>query len=207
MKVKLFIALFSVLFVAGCVPSLHQLWTDKTLVYDEAFVGSFKEGDNVWQFTGDPNDKSYEVVITEEKGKESKLSAHLVDVEGQFFFDFYPSDDAEIECGDWLRFHILAAHCIFKVEKTETSFSLATMDPEEVEKLLKEKPELIKHEIIKNRDQGIVLTDTPGNLQKFLITAQKLNKEVFGEPGDFVRMTDQQKREGASPPIITPAQP
>ena len=47
MKVKMCIALFSILFVAGCVPSLHQLWTDKTLVYDETIVGSFKEGGNV----------------------------------------------------------------------------------------------------------------------------------------------------------------
>ena len=188
MKGKLFITLFSVLIISGCVPSLHQLWTDKTLVYDEAFVGRFKEGGTIWQFTGDPNDKSYEVVITEEKSKESKLTAHLVDVEGQLFFDFYPSDDAEIECGDWLKFHLLAAHLIFKVEKTETSFSLAAMDPEEVEKLLKEKPELIKHELVE--EDRVVLTDTPENLQKFLIAVQKLNKKVFGDPEDFVRMTD-----------------
>ena len=188
MKVKMCIALFSILFVAGCVPSLHQLWTDKTLVYDETIVGSFEEGDNVWEFTGDPNDKSYELVIAEEKGKKSQLSAHLVNVEGQFFFDFYPSDDAEIECGDWLKFHLFSVHPFLKIEKTETAFTLAMMNPEEVGKLLQEKPELVKHEFID--DSPLILTDTPENLQKFLITAPKLNKKVFGEPEDFVRMTD-----------------
>ena len=191
MKLKVCVTLFSILFIAGCVPSLHQLWTDKTLVYDEAFVGSFKEGENCWQFTGDPNDSSYEVVITEKEEKKSQLIAHLVNVEGQFFFDFYPSDDAEIECGDWLKFHLLGVHLFFKVEKTENGFTLAAMDPEEVGKLLKEKPELVKHEIVE--DDRVVLTDTPENLQKFLIEAQKLNKDIFGDPEEFVPIMEDDK--------------
>lgn len=188
MKVKSFIALFSILFVAGCVPSLHQLWTDKTLVYDEAFVGKYGEGDNVWEFTGDLKDKSYDLVITEGKDKKSELTAHLVNVEGQLFFDLYPSDDAELECGDWLKFHLLGVHLFFRVEKADNGFTLAAMDMEEVGKLLKEKPELVKHEPME--DDRFLLTDTPENLQKFLITAPKLNKKVFGEPEDFVRITD-----------------
>ena len=81
-----------------------------------------------------------------------------------------------------------AAKFGFKIEKTETAFTLAVMNPEEVGKLLQEKPELVKHEFID--DSPLILTDTPENLQKFLITAPKLNKKVFGEPEDFVRMTD-----------------
>jgi len=182
------IALFSVLFIAGCVPSLHQLWTDRTLVYDKAFVGKYKEGNNIWQFTGDPNDKSYELVIAEGKVKESKLAAHLVNIEEQLFFDFYPSDNVELECGDWLKFHLLGVHLFFKVEKNQNGFTLAAMDPDQVAELLKEKSGLIKHEVVE--DDRVVLTDTPENLQKFLIAAPKLNKDVFGEPEDFVRITD-----------------
>ncbi len=188
MKVKMFIALFSTLFIAGCVPSLHQLWTEKTLVYDEAFVGKYKEGENSWEFTGDPNNKSYELLITEEKDKESKLSAHLVNVEGQLFFDFYLAGD--VEGGDYTKMHLIAVHTFWKVEKTEDGFTLAVMEPDEVGTLLKEKPELVKHERADDDHDRVILTDAPENLQKFLITAQKLNKEVFGEPGDFVRMTD-----------------
>ncbi|MEN8128042.1 MAG: hypothetical protein ABFR90_09600 [Planctomycetota bacterium] len=188
MKIRSCIALSLVLIISGCVPSLHQLWTKETLVYDEAFVGSFKEGDNVWQFTGDPNDTSYELVIAEKEGKKSQLDAHLVDVQGQLFFDFYPSDDAEIECGDWLKFHLVRAHLFLKVEKTKDAFSLAVMDSEEVGKLLQENPKLVKHEFIE--DSPLVLTDTPENLQKFLIEAPKLNDKVFGDPMDLVRITD-----------------
>ena len=72
--------------------------------------------------------------------------------------------------------------------KLKDNVTLAAMNPEEVGKLLQEKPELVKHEFID--DSPLILTDTPENLQKFLITAPKLNKKVFGEPEDFVRMTD-----------------
>ena len=186
MKIKMFIALFSILIISGCVPSLHQLWTDKTLVYDEAFVGKFQHDKEVWEFTGDPDNKSYKLVITKGKDEESKLSAHLVNVDGQLFFDFYP--DGDIEAGDYTKMHLIGVHLFWKAEKTENGFVLAAMDPEEVGKLLKEKPELIKHERIE--DDRVVLTDTPENLQKFLIVAPKLNKKVFGEPEAFVRITD-----------------
>ena len=93
-----------------------------------------------------------------------------------------------MECGDWLKFHLLRVHLFFKVEKTETAFTLAAMDPEQVGKLLNEKPELVRHEFID--DSPLVLTDTSENLQKFLIEAPKLNEKVFGDPMDFVRMTD-----------------
>jgi hypothetical protein len=53
------------------------------------------------------------------------------------------------------------------------------MNPDEVSKLLKEKPELVKHEIIKDRDRNILLTDAPENLQKFLLAAPKLNEKIF----------------------------
>ena len=179
MRTKLFITLFSVLFIAGCVPSLHQLWTEDTLGYDEAFVGRFKERENVWQFTADPNEMSYEVVITEKEGKESRLTAHLVKVDGRFFFDFYPSDDAEVECGDWLKFHILGVHLFFKVEKTDNGFSLAAMNPGEIGNFLKRKPDLVKHEVVE--DDRVVLTGTPENLQKFLLEGLKIEK-FFGDP-------------------------
>ena len=167
-----FIALLSVLFIAGCVPSLHPLWTRDTLVYDETISGRYQEGDNTWQFTGDPNDKSYEIVIAEKEDKKSQLVGHLVRIDGQLFFDFYPSDDAEIECGDWLKFHLLGVHLFFKVEKTESSFSMAAMDPGEVGGLFKEKPDLIEHEFVD--DDRVVLTDTPENLQTFLLKGLKI---------------------------------
>ena len=181
MRTKKFLALSLILFIAGCVPSLHQLWTEKTLVYDDAISGSYAEGSNVWQFTGDAEEKLYALVITDKDGKKSHLDARLVKVNEQLFFDLYPSDNVEVECGEWLKFHLLSVHLFFRVELLDGKFSMAAMNPDEVANLLKEKPHLVKHEVLKDRDREILLTDTPENLQKFLITAPKLNEKVFDD--------------------------
>ena len=99
---------------------------------------------------------------------------------GQRFFDFCPSNDAELEGGEWLKFHIIGVHLFFKVVQTEPNLVIAAMNPDKVEKLLKEKPELVKHEVLE-KDGRIVLTDTPENLQKFLLEGM-IVEEFFGDP-------------------------
>ena len=175
---KIFMVLF-ILCLAGCVPSLHQLYTDKTLVYDPEVAGKYKKSDNIWEFVGDPNDKSYELTIFEDGGEQSKLKAHLVVFGGQRFFDFYPSDEAELEGGEWLKFHVTPVHLFFKVSQIKPNLIIAAMNPDTVEELLKEKPELVKHEVLEE-DGRIVLTDMPENLQKFLLEGVK-RKDFFGD--------------------------
>jgi hypothetical protein len=179
MKVKLFFSIFLFIFIAGCVPSLHELWTKETLVYDDAISGKYQQDDNVWEFVGRPDDKSYKLTIHEKEGKQSKLVAHLVEIDSQRFLDLYPADDAELEGGDWLKFHLVPAHLFLHVTQTKPKLVLAAMNPDEVGKLLKEKPEMIKHEVIE--DDRVVLTDSPENLQKFLLAGLKIEK-FFGDP-------------------------
>ncbi len=171
------------LVIAGCVPSLHELWTPKTLVYDDAIKGRYQQDEAVWTFVGDPNSKSWALTIDEKEGKQSKLTARLVQVGQQRFFDFYPAEDAQIETGEWVKLHLVPAHLFFKVDKSAESFKVAAMNPDEVGKLLKEKPQLVKHEVIE--DDRVVLTDTPENLQKFLIEGLKV-EEFFGDPIELV---------------------
>ncbi len=179
MKVKGILLVLGVVFIAGCVPSLHELYTKKTLVYDDGLVGKFQEDEQVWEFVGDAEHKSYAITITEEEDKKSKLTGHLVEAGGVRFFDFYPAKDAELEGGDWLKFHIIPVHLFFKVDKTAGGFSLAAVNPDKVDKLLKEKPAMVKHERVE--DGRVVLTDTPENLQKFLLEGVKI-EDFFGDP-------------------------
>lgn len=172
------ITMAALLGIAGCVPSLHELWTEKTLVFDNTIAGSYTQDESTWTFVGDPNDKSWTLTIDEKEGLQSKLLVHLVQVGGQRFFDFYPGEDAQVQAGDWLKFHLVPAHLFFKVDKTAESFKVAAMNPDEVGKLLKEKPQLVRHEVVE--DERVVLTDTPENLQKFLAEGLKV-EEFFGE--------------------------
>jgi hypothetical protein len=179
MKKDIYFTLILMLILTGCVPSLHQLWTDKRLVYDEAINGKYQESDTVWEFVGNPERKSYGLTIYEKDNQISKLTAHLVDVNGQRFLDLYPSDEAEIEGGDWLKFHLVPAHLFLRVEQTEPALALAAMNPNAVDKLLAETPGLIKHERIK--DDRVILTDSPEKLQQFLIAGIKI-EGFFDEP-------------------------
>lgn len=183
---KTFTVLF-VLLVAGCVPSLHQLYTDKTLVYDPEIVGKYGESKNLWEFVGDPNDKSYDLTIFDNSNKKSKLKVHLVEFGGHRFFDFYPSGDAELEGGDWLVMHIIPVHVFYKVEQRESDLMIAAIDFDEIEKLLKEKPALVKYEVLENN--RLVLTDTPENLQKFLLEGMKI-KGFFGDAEKLERVKE-----------------
>lgn len=178
MKAIHYITILSILFLAGCVPSLHQLWTKDTLVYDEAIKGKYQDNKKVWEFVGDPNSQSYELTIYEKKDKLSKLTVHLVQIGDQRFFDFYPSDNAELDCGDWLKMHLISVHMFFKVEQTEPNLMISVMHPDKIRDLLKEKPDLVQHALKKNR---ILLTDTPENLQKFMLDVLKI-EDIFCDP-------------------------
>jgi hypothetical protein len=65
--IKLMVALGLVAFMAGCVPSLHPLFTEEDLVYDPALVGTWaeKEGEDIWTFRKS-GENAYDLIYTEE---------------------------------------------------------------------------------------------------------------------------------------------
>ena len=182
MKIRNYLILTTALVIAGCVPSLHPLWTKDTLVYDGAIKGSYQQDDNVWEFVGDPAKKSYALTIHEKDDKVSRLTANLVAVGDARFLDLYPSDDAELGDGDWLKFHLVPAHLFFRVDQTQPNLVLAAMNPDAIEKLLKDNPEMVKHEIVE--DDRVVLTDSPEKLQTFVVAGLKI-EGFFGKPQEL----------------------
>jgi hypothetical protein len=170
----------SLLVMVGCVPSLHELYTDETLVFDPAIAGRWQQenDETVWEFAADAESKSYALTIREKEDKHSKLTAHLVEIAGKRFFDFYPADDADIETGDWMKLHLIPGHLFVRVDATEPNLVLAVMNPDTIDKLLKDKPGLVKHE---RMDDRIVLTDHPKGLQTFIAAGLQIEK-FFGDP-------------------------
>lgn len=170
--------LATVLVLFGCVPSLHELYTKETLAFDPALAGKWQQDNEVWEFVPDVENKVYALTVYKDKEKNSQLTAHLVDVKGQRFFDLYPAKDAEIETGDLLKMCIVPAHLFLHIEQTEPNLVLAAMDPDKIGDLLEEKPDMVKHERIEDRD---VLTDTPERLQAF-VTAGLAIEKFYGDP-------------------------
>jgi hypothetical protein len=166
MRIHSVLCLAAVLIIAGCVPSLHSIVTEKTLTYDPALVGKWQADDAVWTITGDPEKKSYVVEIAEE-GKQSTLTAHLVELKGHRFLDMFAEDGKQLNTGEWFNAHILPVHNFWKIEKKDAGFVILDMKYETVQSVIKDKPQIVKHEVVDN--DRLVLTDSAENLQKFLV--------------------------------------
>lgn len=175
--------LYTILLVsvfAGCVPSLHELYTDDTVVFDPKLVGCWETGkDEQWCFTRHGQEDAYDLIISGEDENRSFLVAHLVDLEGRRYLDLYPSEDAELCTGDWYKFHLLGVHTFMQVRATDPNLVMAVMQPDEVRDLLRKKPDLIPHEFVEDR---VVLTASPRRLQAFLTTPE-IVEQIFDDPG------------------------
>ena len=106
---------------AGCVPSLHELYTEDTIVFEEKLLGKCVQEQDIWQFEEGDKGKSYSLTIIQKEEKEkktSKLIGHLVKIDGDLFLDMYP-DEMEMGVGDWYKFHLLGVHTFMKVDRIE----------------------------------------------------------------------------------------
>lgn len=150
----------------GCVPSLHELYTEETLIFDEGLLGTWK-GEDVWHFEPDGEDGYLLTIVQDEAGKpqDGRFTAKLVNMDGRRYMDWFPVDEAICEDNDYLRFNWLPMHTFVKLEATDPNLVVCLMDPEKVRDLLKEKPEMVKHEV---RDGRVILTASTAELQEFL---------------------------------------
>lgn len=80
--------------------------------------------------------------------------------------------------------HIVPAHTFMKVDQIDPNLQLRMMSPEAVSRILKDDPELLKHELI---DDDMVLTAPTEQLQKFVVEYADV-EDVFGDATDMTRL-------------------
>lgn len=166
----------------GCVPSLHELYTEDTVVYDPAILGDWQQDEATWAISGDPNAKNYKIVIVEQdekRGKlESKLDGRLVELDGKRYLDIFPNKDVKLNVGNWFTASLLRAHLFLKQDFKDGMLRLSAMNPDTFGKLVEQKPDIIKHE---KTEDTTVLTASPKELQAFI---KKYNgtEKFFGDP-------------------------
>ncbi len=167
-----------VLLLSGCLPSLHQLYTNETLIFEEGLVGKWRtDGDDIWQFRK-AEDKGYELRIYETQEACGRFEAHLVEIDGWMFLDLYPDDEAISDLDDFYASHLMPVHTFIKVNQILPTLQLQMMDPGKVEEMLEDDPNVIKHEIA---NDCIVLTATTEQLQAFLVAHIET---LFGHESD-----------------------
>jgi hypothetical protein len=179
---KLTVALGLVMLLAGCVPSLHPLYTEEDLVYDPALVGTWTEEDSedTWTFRK-LGDTAYDLIYTEE-GVPARFEAHLVQVGEFLFLDTYPGEP-DIK-NDFYLVHIIPAHIFLRIEIEGDVLRYAMLDLDWLKKMIAENKVDIRHE---EMEGGILLTAQPEELQTFLAKYAE-NEKAFPDPQELHRV-------------------
>ena len=197
MKIKKLLFYLLATLLAGCIPvmSLHPLYTDKDLIFDEKLLGTWPEGNDSWKFEEGSDPNSYALTVTSDD-KKGKFIAHLVKIDDMLFLDLFPSGP-DLDINLLLAIHLLPVHTFMKVEQVEPTLQMQMMDPDKIEEMLKSDPNLIKHEIVEER---ILLTASTEELQQFM-TEHADDEGLFGEPSDLQRL---QPKDANKPNSIDP---
>ncbi len=174
--------------LGGCVPvmSLHPLYTEKDVVFEERLLGRWVDDPNspetTWEFSRieEPNN-AYSLVFSDEEGKKGSFVAHLVRLQNKLFLDVYPSKPPwEIEDPNKLElpynsFFLIPTHTFIKIDFNGPQLKMWLTNDQEMKKLLKEEPNAVKHTFIEDK---LFLTAPTKELQNFIIKYAE-DKRVF----------------------------
>lgn len=189
MKTKKFLFYLLAALLGGCVPvmSLHPLFSEKDVVFDEKLLGTWVDDSNetMWHFS-DANkpEKAYKLIFTEEEDKKGSFIVHLVKLKDKLFLDVYPSeppcDEEDPNKVEW-AYNILffvPVHTFIKINAIEPQLKLQFTDDDELEKLLKENPKAVEHMTIKDTP---FLTASTKKLQVFVLKYADDDRLFTGE--------------------------
>ncbi len=176
MKRILWIGLAAVAAIAGCVPSIHGIATEESIVWDEVLIGRWGDSEKaddpnaeIWQFEkGDKEGIDYTLTHSAD-GKVGQFKAVLVQVGDMLFLDLFPCENEALEnTSDLYKMHLVGMHTFIIIDELGNELKMRMMNADKVEKLLNENPAAVKHEIRGNRDL-VILTASPEELQGFLL--------------------------------------
>jgi hypothetical protein len=185
MKTKKSIFYCAALLMAGCLPSLHPLYNDKTLIFKEGLIGKWMGDDSVWQFSR-AGEKEYELRIRDDEKELGRFSAHLIEIKGLMFLDLFPDDKPLEDLDDFYKIHLLPVHTFMKVDQINPNLRLRMIDYDKVERMLENDPNVIKHEVVD--DDRIVLTASTEELQNFVVEHVDTLFSDSNDSSDLIRL-------------------
>jgi len=177
MNVRRFLLYSAVILLGGCIPviSLHSLYTEKDVMFEEKLLGTWSQDSNetTWEFTrvDEPNN-AYKLIFSDEEGKKGSFIAHLVKLQNRQFLDICPSelpwDPNDPEKMDWPynSLFLIPAHTFLKIDSIEPKLKMRMTLESKMEELLKDNPEAVKHTFVNDR---LVLTASTKELQAFIV--------------------------------------
>lgn len=162
------------LVLTGCVPSWNPFFNESDLVQDPALLGAWRPvhateaSKESWEFTM-AGDRFFQLSQTDEEGRKAAFEARLFKLKEQVFLDLYLTkvEGDGLKVNAWAGFSLVPAHLLLKVEQTKPTLKLAAMNPDWMQKYLKQKPGALAHRVVS--DGNIILAAGTGELQKFVL--------------------------------------
>ncbi len=152
-----------VLLTAGCVPSLHPLYTEKDLVFEPALLGTWlEEGGNSFTFSR-AGEKQYDLIYME-KGVPAAFDACLVQLGGFWFLDSYPKP-LPFNNG-YYQIHLVPAHVFSRIWVEDQTLYFIPLSYDGVKNVIDGGAALPAHEWM---DKDLVLTGVTAELQEFIL--------------------------------------
>lgn len=206
MKIKKILFYLLAGLLGGCIPvmSLHPLFTEENLVFEEKLLGIWVDDPNspetTWEFRrfdkpGEANEIAYKLLFSDNEGKKGSFIAHLVKLDNKLFLDAYPSevpwepkDPNQVQ---WLynTLFLIPAHTFLKIDSIEPQLKMRWTSEDKMEEMLKENPDAVKHTLVEDR---LVLTASTKELQAFVLKYAD-DERVFPTEAVLTRKKDTMK--------------
>jgi hypothetical protein len=175
------------------VASLHPLFNEKDVVFDEKLLGTWVDDPNKPEMTWDfqrseksekETEKTYNLILTAKEGKKAgSFAVHLVKLKDRFFLDVYPNKfpckEQDFEKMEWPynAFFAVNVHTFVKIDSFEPQLKMLLTDDEKMKEFLKADPNAVKHEFL---DDSPILTGSTKELQTFVLKYAD-NDKVFAK--------------------------
>ena len=155
--------------LTGCiVTSVYPFYFEKDVAFDPALLGDWTKGaparEEHWKFER-YGETAYLLTYTTGSDKSSVMQARLFKLRGQTFLDLFVS-----ERSDDSLFPTIPSHLLLRIVKTGPTLTMAALNYEWLEELVKKNPKAIRHHVVQiGKDKRLVLTADTRELQKFVI--------------------------------------
>lgn len=218
MKIKKLLPFTLAFIIAGCVPvwSLHPLYDDQHLVFNEKLLGTFIEDNNdaniIWEFTRATEPNTYQLLLSSVSKDDPNIAkglfdVHLIKLDSQLFLDIFPKEapwenDDALKHMKWFfnTFFMIPVHTFAKIEILGSQLKIRLTDDDDFKKLLKEDPNAVKYELV---DDKPVLTASTKQLQSFILKYADDNR-LFSDEKSLTRKISKPVRD-VNEPKTTPS--
>ncbi|HEY0680508.1 MAG TPA: hypothetical protein VGD17_19640 [Chitinophagaceae bacterium] len=186
-KLHVIAVMILLLGLSSCLSTVHPIFTEKDLVFDQKLIGNWKEKkdslngsveitlatnkdlDEIPQlrkFAG----KTYMIRVLSTSGEiESAYFGFMLKLGKNYYFDYFPAETPTLKTyDDFYKSHFVKLHTSYRIQITSPrSFQMQQLDENYLQNLIREKKIRIRHETRENGN--FVVTASTEELQQYLL--------------------------------------